>query len=35
MSILVLVIWAFGVTIISAISWFFFLRKLIKRERNV
>ena len=34
MSIIVLVIWAFGVTIVSVISWFLFLRKLIKRRRN-
>jgi hypothetical protein len=33
MSVLVLVIWAFGVTIISAISWFLFLRKLIKGRK--
>lgn len=34
MSIIVLVIWALGVTIVSAISWYLFLRKLIKRRRS-
>lgn len=34
MSIFVLVIWAFGVTIVSVVSWFLFFKKLIKRRKR-